>query len=272
MALKLLRKVLGGDNVEVSESAGVRSLHLGGDAIQSAMRLSAPDKLELHYTQAMLACLLFRPEPRDMLMIGLGGGSIAKYVRSTLPAVRMTVVEISAKVVAAARSFFDLPADDETLRVVVQDGAKYVAAIVGARAGKAARVDILLLDGFDDGAQAKPLCTAAFYQHAHDALREDGMLVVNFMAEDPKLDLYRSRIADTFNGRVVCMHAMDHVNVIVFAFRGDDTRIAWETLRKRARQLKGAHPNLPLEKFITLLRADNAHTANFLAIRGHWTA
>jgi spermidine synthase len=180
----------------------------------------------------------------------------------------MTVVEISARVVAAARSFFDLPADDERLRVVVDDGARHVAA----NKGKASRVDVLLLDGFDDGAQAKPLCTAAFYQNAHDALREDGMLVVNFMAEDPKLELYRSRIAEAFNGRVVCMHAMDHVNVIVFAFRGDDTRIAWETLRKRAKQLKAAHPHLPLEKFITLLRADNAHTANFLAIRGDWAA
>jgi spermidine synthase len=262
--MKRLRKWLTGDNVEVSESAGVRSLHLGGDAIQSAMRLSAPDKLELHYTQAMMACLLFRPDPRDILMIGLGGGSIAKYVRSTLPSVRMTVVEISARVVAAARSFFDLPADDDTLRVVVQDGAKFVA-------GHAANsFDLLLLDGFDDGAQAKPLCTAAFYEGAYEALRDDGLLVVNFMAEDPKLALYRGRIAAVFGGRVVCMHAADHVNVIVFAFRGADTRVAWETLRKRARLLKAAHPNLAWEKFITLLRAENAHTANFLSIKGDW--
>ncbi len=266
--MKLLRKWLGGEYVEVSESAGVRSLHLGGDAIQSAMRLSSPDKLELHYTQAMMAGLLFRPEPRDVLMIGLGGGSIAKYVRTTLPKTRMTVVEISAKVVAAARSFFSLPPDDERLTVVVDDGAKYVASGKGGAAG----ADILLLDGFDDGAQAKPLCTAAFYRNAHDALAEDGMLVVNFMAEDPKLALYRGRIAETFRGRVVCMHALDHVNVIVFAFRGADTRIAWETLRKRAKTLKRTHPNLPWEKFITLLRAENANTANFLSIRGEWTA
>ena len=264
--MKRLRKWLTGENVEVSESAGVRSLHLGGDAVQSAMRLSAPDKLELHYTQAMMACLLFRPVPRDILMIGLGGGSLVKYVRSTLPATRMTVVEISAKVVAAARSFFALPEDDDTLRVVVQDGAKYVTDHVGHSGG----VEVLLLDGFDDGAQAKPLCTAAFYQSACEVLSEDGMLVVNFMAEDPKLALYRSRIAESFNGRVVCMHAADKVNMIVFAFRGTDTRVAWETLRKRARMLKPAHANLPLERFISLLREGNTHSANYLSIKGAW--
>lgn len=258
--MKLLRKWLGAESVEVSEAGGVRTLHLGGDAIQSAMRLSAPDKLELHYTQAMMACLLFRPEPRAILMIGLGGGSLVKYVRSTLPKTRMMVVEISAKVVAAARSFFELPEDDDLLRVVVQDGAKYVRE-------QAADIDVLLLDGFDDGAQAKPLCTAAFYQNAFDALAEEGMLVVNFMAEDPKLALYRSRIGAAFNGRVLCMHAADNVNMIVFAFRGSDTRVAWETLRKRAKMLKGTHANLPLEKFITLLRAGNAHSTNFLKFR-----
>lgn len=258
--MKLLRKWLGGESVEVSEAGGVRTLHLGGDAIQSAMRLSAPDKLELHYTRAMMACLLFRPEPRAILMVGLGGGSLVKYVRSTLPKTRMTVVEISTKVVAAARSFFDLPDDDAYLRVLVQDGAKYVLEQAG-------EVDVLLLDGFDDGAQAKALCTAAFYQNALDALAADGMLVVNFMAEDPRLALYRSRIGTAFNGRVLCMHAADNVNLIVFAFRGSDTRVAWETLRKRAKMLKGAHANLPLGKFITLLRADNAHSANYLNIR-----
>ena len=64
-------------SVTIAEEDGVRSLHIGGLAIQSAMRMSAPDQLELHYTRAMMAFLLFEPRPRDILMIGLGGGSMA---------------------------------------------------------------------------------------------------------------------------------------------------------------------------------------------------
>ena len=70
----------------VSEERGVRHLHVGGEAIQSAMRLEEPYALELDYTRCMMAFLLFHPEPRRALMIGLGSlvgrfavGSIADY-------------------------------------------------------------------------------------------------------------------------------------------------------------------------------------------------
>ncbi|MEK7438200.1 MAG: spermidine synthase, partial [Pseudomonadota bacterium] len=91
-------------SVEVSEEGGVRSLHLGGDAIQSSIRLSRPDELALDYTRAMMAFLLFQPLPREVLMIGLGGGSMARYIHQRMPGTRTTVVEINAKVLAAARS------------------------------------------------------------------------------------------------------------------------------------------------------------------------
>ena len=72
-------------SVEVSEEDGVRSLHLGGDAIQSSIRLDRPDELALDYTRAMMAFLLFQPLPREVLMIGLGGGSMARYIHQRMP-------------------------------------------------------------------------------------------------------------------------------------------------------------------------------------------
>ena len=64
----------------ISEERGVRHLHVGGEAIQSAMRLEDPWALELDYTRCMMAFRLFHAEPRRALMIGLGGGSLAKFV------------------------------------------------------------------------------------------------------------------------------------------------------------------------------------------------
>ena len=74
-----------GGAIAVSEERGVRMLHIGGDAIQSAMRLSAPDALELEYTREMLACLLWRDWalwPRSVLLIGLGAGSLSAFAES----------------------------------------------------------------------------------------------------------------------------------------------------------------------------------------------
>src|SRR3990172_6876243 len=114
-------------SVEGSEEDGGRSLHLGGDAIQSSIRLSRPDELALDYTRAMMAFLLFRPLPRAVLMIGLGGGSMARYIHQRMPGTRTTVVEINAKVLAAARSLFHFPADDARLKVEIACGADYIA-------------------------------------------------------------------------------------------------------------------------------------------------
>src|SRR5487761_2286971 len=115
-------------SVEVSEEDGVRSLHLGGDAIQSSIRLDRPDELALDYTRAMMAFLLF---PREVLMIGLGGGSMARYIHQRMPGTRTTVVEINAKVLAVARSMFHFPADDARLQVEIACGADYLGDHAG---------------------------------------------------------------------------------------------------------------------------------------------
>ncbi|MGZ8199011.1 MAG: hypothetical protein ACXWVP_11690, partial [Burkholderiales bacterium] len=56
------------ETVYVSEKFGVRSLHIGSDTVQSAMRLARPNDLELSYTRSMMGFLLFVPPPRKMIM------------------------------------------------------------------------------------------------------------------------------------------------------------------------------------------------------------
>ena len=62
------------ESVYISEKFGVRTLHIGSDTVQSSMRLSKPNDLEVSYTRSMMGFLLFNPQPRSVLMIGLGGG------------------------------------------------------------------------------------------------------------------------------------------------------------------------------------------------------
>src|SRR3972149_6725808 len=111
----------------IAERGSLRTLHIGGEAIQSAMRVDAPDELELHYTQAMMAFLLFQPQPARITMVGLGGGSIAKFVLRRMPQTRLAVVEISARVVDVARRDFSLPPDSDRFSVIVEGGARLIA-------------------------------------------------------------------------------------------------------------------------------------------------
>ena len=256
---KLRRWVAGRDtSVEVSESRGVRLLHLGGDAIQSAIRLSQPDALELHYTRAMMGSLLFVPEPRDILMVGLGGGSIARFVHARMPATRMHVVEINPRVVVAARTYFGLPEDDNRLTVQVADGGDHIPTQVAA-------ADILLLDAFDDGTAVKALCAESFYTACYHALRDDGVFVQNFMADEPNLVRYITRLARVFDRRVVSMPTGDRVNTMVFGLKRSARRIAIDELKRRADSLARRYP-LPLAGMVTDLLETNERTTSYLKL------
>ena len=72
---------------------GVRSLHFTMGEVQSSMRTDRPDELELDYTRTMMGFLLLNPQPRAIAMIGLGGGSLAKFCHRHLPSARITAVE-----------------------------------------------------------------------------------------------------------------------------------------------------------------------------------
>ena len=47
--------------VNLSESDGIRYLHLGTEWVQGSMRIKAPFDIDLEYVQRMMAWLLFVP-------------------------------------------------------------------------------------------------------------------------------------------------------------------------------------------------------------------
>ncbi len=211
MRLKFGKRRAGDDGLEVTEERGTRTLHLGSRAIQSAMRVSRPWDLELAYTRAMMGFLMFNPMPQDVLMIGLGGGSLAKFIRKQRPQTRITAVEIDPRVIAAARTHFELPPDDATLTVVEADGALYVRQHPGS-------ADVILLDGFDAGNQVEALATQTFYAACRRVLKPGGILVVNLWGRDSEFAEYFARLTRAFDGDVGWISVQNKTNVIVFAF------------------------------------------------------
>ena len=244
--------------IAVSDARGVRTLHVGGEAIQSAMRLDDPHALALDYTRCMMAFLLVHPEPREALMIGLGGGSLAKFFHRRLRSTKVRVVELDARVLAAARAHFALPPDDERLLVEIGDGAEALYPEC---------CDLLVVDAFDDEVHVPRLASREFYDGAFLALTEPGALVVNFMNDDPKFDLTLQRLERAFGGAVLAMPALYDPNLLVFAFRGAPPEMAWSTLRSRAERLEARY-ELPFTRYVSKLRAMNRSTPQALAIHG----
>jgi spermidine synthase len=234
------------DTVEISEQNGVRYLHLGNDTVQSAMRINQPHHLELAYTQAMMGFLLFTDAPpTSTLLIGLGGGSLAKFIHHHYPLTHITAVEINAKVIQAAHQFFYLPEADEYLNIVLADAAEFITT--------APQYDSIMLDGFDAGFQVTSLASESFYSECRRALTSAGVLCVNLWASDPQFDAYLQRLSNVFDQQIICLPIEQRGNVIIFAFAD---KLRYQPLRKlqqRALALN-ASLNLPYSDFLAHIR------------------
>ena len=196
----------------VSEDADGKSMHFTIMELQSRMLKSSPWSLDVDYTRTMMGFLLLKPQPAHIGMVGLGGGSIAKFCHRHLAASHLTVLEINPHVIAL-RAEFCVPDDDQRLQVIEADGAAFTARQTG-------RFDALLIDGFDHSGQPADLCSQAFYDDCHTALKGGGVLAVNLHYDSEDYPLWLTRIERSFGGNAVEIPAIEKSNCIVFASRG----------------------------------------------------
>lgn len=196
----------------VFESRGAKALHFSISEIQSRMQLDDPQGLDLAYTRTMMACLLFQPDPRRITMIGLGGGSLAKFCHQHLPLAQIQVAEINPHVIAL-RDDFDIPPDSARFQVLRADGARFVRS-------PAAAADLLLIDGFDYDGLPEVLGTQRFYDDCHACLQPGGLLVQNLHLGDARYPVLVDRVRRSFDDAVLVVDDSDKSNSIVFACKG----------------------------------------------------
>ena len=196
----------------VLDDGVAKSLHFTRGELQSRMATHSPWRLEVDYTRTMMGFLLFKPAPARIGMIGLGGGSIAKFCYRYLPASKMTVLEINLYVLAL-RHEFQVPDDDERFEVIAADGAMFLHT-------EAPQYEVLLVDGFDHEGQPAALCTQRFYDDCLAALPAGGVLAVNLHYDHPDYPVLFERISRSFSGNAVEIITPEKSNSIVFARKG----------------------------------------------------
>jgi spermidine synthase len=160
----------------VSESAGVRYLHLDSIWIQGAMRIRDPQYVVLDYVQRMLAALLWLPTDAlgegQAVQLGLGAGAFTRFTAGAL-GMATRAVEINPQVVEVNRRWFHLPSAAE---LVIGDAADWLSQ------ADAASVRLLQVDLYDQrggcaGARRPgllrrlPPCAGARRRHEREPVR-----------------------------------------------------------------------------------------------------
>ena len=189
------------------------ALHFSTDAVQSIMRKDDPWALEIDYTKMMMSFLPVLPEPADILVIGLGGGSLSKFCYRHLPEARITTLEINPAVIAL-RETFHIPADDDRFRIIAADAADWLR-------GKRGVADVILLDAYMADGMPPPLTTDAFVTDCLAALRPGGILCANLWRRAPDFRAMLAKFNRTFDRKVLRI-SCDTGNEVMFAFHRPD--------------------------------------------------
>jgi spermidine synthase len=235
--------------VTLSEDDGVRYLHFGTEWVQGGMRIARPYALELEYQRQMMAIGLLLPAPRRIVQLGLGAAALTKFCYRHVPTAEIVAVELSAEVIATARTWFRLPADDDRLTVAEADAREFIS-----HPRQRGRAEWLQVDLYDAAARGPVYDDVAFYRACRRALVTPGVASFNLFGSrfGPSFDSIRS----AFDDRVLVLPEIEHGNRIVIGL-ASALDVPFSVLYDRALGLE-ARWKLPARRWVAGLREANA--------------
>ena len=160
---------------------------------QTCQDVKRPDRIVMNYPQMMLGSLFVNPEPKAILIVGLGGGTIPRALEEVVPDAHIDVVEIDPAVVKVARRYFDL-GDSSNLNVIEADGRVQVKRALRQQR----RYDIIMLDAFDHEYIPEHLLTQEFLQEVKALLTPSGVLAANTFSSSRLYDHESATYASVF--------------------------------------------------------------------------
>lgn len=237
--------------VTISESAGVRYLHLGTPWVQGAMRIDEPLTIELEYVRRMMVWMLARDAAAlagaHAVQLGLGAGAITRFCSKRLK-MRTTAVEVNRRVIDACCHWFRLPAPSPGFEVLEMDAQRFVDD-----ARRRGTVDALCVDLYDHEAASPVLDSAAFYRSCYDLLADGGTMTVNLFGHNASFETSTRRIAAAFgNETVLTLQPTKEGNTIVLAMK-HVTLPGWDELARRAENIE-TRWQLPARKWLRMMR------------------
>lgn len=240
--------------IEIVETEGVRSLHFGTSPRQSSMYIAEPNLLHSAYAKAMMSWLMFKDRPGDVLMIGLGGGLLTKYLLYEFPDCQIKTIEFRQAMLKVARRFFKLPLEPR-LKVKIGDGAEYIKQQSKVTSDQH---DLIMIDAFDDVGMAETMQGSTLFAACKTLLSNKGLLVINLWGNEKELfQQIAWEMGTVFEWKILFLPVRGRGNIIGLAFAEGHPDFSMKALRLRAKQLDEQY-QIEFLNFIKDLKRNNS--------------
>lgn len=168
--------------IEVVENTEMRALHFGSPVEQSAYYFHAPFTFAHEYQEVLFDQILNWAEDYpvgELLLLGLGGGSLVSQLHPCFPDTKMTAVELRQTVIDVAYQFFHLP-QSPLIQCVAEDANLFV---IQAKQ----RYDVIIVDLYDEHGMPPDFTTEAFQRALQKLFAQPhSLLLINLWQTTPK--------------------------------------------------------------------------------------
>lgn len=164
--------------IEVIDSGDERSLYFAGNVLQSGMSLYAPHALVLSYTQYMMATLLMNDVPQRILVVGIGAGSLIRFLHHHFPEALIDGIDSSQPVIDLAKEFFNLP-ENSCVNIHCGDGQDFLTNRTTEY-----NYDLILIDAFDALGMSETIYHSGFIELCLHHLNISGIMSLNLWSGD----------------------------------------------------------------------------------------
>ena len=227
-AKKVTTQAVNPAGYEIYEYDGLRWIRFADGSIQSVMLLDEPAYPLLSYIQGLICSLLFSRRPNKLLNLGLGSGSIERFILSQFAEMELVSVEIDAQLIELTKQHFHIPSNHR----VIQMPAQHYLEV------NQENFDILVSDVYPSQESANSYLSADFIMHAARGLNKQGVFAVNLLpSSKSEVVEVLVRMRKTFPW-ILIYDVPDMQNMILFCTLSPSPSLA--TLTQRATHLRNS--------------------------------
>lgn len=236
--------------VEIYDRGDTRSLYFGGKYLQSRMSLSTPQHLLLPYTRYMMFVLLLVSRLEHILLVGLGAGSLVRFIHHHFPECTIDAVDCSEQVIKLARGYFKLPQDGH-IHIHCQDGYQFLDQVAEQHT-----YDLVMVDAFNDEGMSEQIYSDTFFQLCAQVLKNDGFLCTNLWSgKAGEMERITQLLSDYFDNRLLLPvpERGNHINIATAA------PLQWHKICRGRKELKllGAQFHLNFQEMVRVALQHN---------------
>jgi spermidine synthase len=205
-----------------------------------------------------MSTLIFADDPESVLIVGLGGGTMAKFISKIYPDCKIKAIEKRENIKKIAYGYFNLP-QKGNIEIIIGDCDGTLQELVM----QSDQYDIILIDVFTGNDISNSLANQNIFDACKSLLTRRGVLGINLWSKSPNYKKTVRLMNNSFDGFTFHIPTNEKRNIIHLALPYEFETKTLKKMKNDAKEL-AMRINLPVDRFLKQIIKHNTLPGKYL--------